>query len=791
MSMPGLVALTAPQNPARGRERDCLIAYLNLSGNSTFLTSEYTQIAMDAAAAYFQTPGASTTALRVAIERTNNILLERNLKTSKIGQFAMGWLTMAAVRERYCTIAISGPMYVHTFSPDETQHIHDALAAGKGLGTNPSIEIHYAQTTLVPRERLLLYGRAPEDWNTLLENGMPNSMESMREILMASTNADLNAVLVEVTEGSGVLNFAGKITEVKAEERENASMEVHRKATSNGNIAETANAKDSTGRQVPTKPARMPVVAPEKRTGENKPERLEGETPRMTRREFPASIPRKQPPQSQNAPLNKGSSSSNAQLVAENTISTQSEPEAGASSLRAVPPRKRRERTHWTQQTAKSLAGGIQSARRANEGIFHKIRSFLPRMLPNSNSNEPFSLSTGNMMFLAVLIPLMVVTIFSVVYMRYGRSQQYDTYLSQAIELQTEAKSLSNPVEQRQAWENVLLRVEAAESYRITDETAALRADAESSLDQLLGITRLAFSPAFSKNPGLEISRMAASESELYLLNAETGEALRAQAAVNGGGFQIDPNFSCKPGTYGDYNVGPLVDILTLPALNSINATLLGVDAAGNLLYCEPGQVAQAIPLPPPDTNWGRVTSFTFSDGNLYVLDAPARAVWVYIGKDGTFVDRPYFFFGGQTPEKQDVIDLIISGDDLYMLHADGHLSTCSYSRIDTKPTRCQDPATLTNPFAAYQGDELFTNAHFTQILFTALPDQSILLLASDTQNVLRFAPRTLELQNQFRPMTGNANRVPAGTAGAVAVGPNHILYMAVNGQVYFASDMP
>ena len=90
--------------------------------------------------------------------------------------------------------------------------------------------------------------------------------------------------------------------------------------------------------------------------------------------------------------------------------------------------------------------------------------------------------------------------------------------------------------------------------------------------------------------------------------------------------------------------------------------------------------------------------------GNLYVLDAPARAVWVYNGKDGTFVDRPYFFFGGQTPEKQDVIDLIVSGDDLYMLHADGHLSTCSYSRIESKPTRCQDPAPIDQSLRGISG---------------------------------------------------------------------------------------
>jgi hypothetical protein len=76
-------------------------------------------------------------------------------------------------------------------------------------------------------------------------------------------------------------------------------------------------------------------------------------------------------------------------------------------------------------------------------------------------------------------------------------------------------------------------------------------------------------------------------------------------------------------------------------------------------------------------------------------------------------------------------------------------------------------------------------------MLFTALPDQSILLLDADTQGVLRFAPRTLELQNQFRPAVGTTNPVASGPAGAMAVGQNHVLYLAIKGQVYFATDMP
>jgi hypothetical protein len=353
----------------------------------------------------------------------------------------------------------------------------------------------------------------------------------------------------------------------------------------------------------------------------------------------------------------------------------------------------------------------------------------------------------------------------------------------------SQAVSLGDPIMQRDAWEEVQLAVDNAERYRKTDETAALRREAEANLDALLGITRLQFSPAFSNGLGIEISRMAATESDLYLLDARTGEVLHAQLTSRG--FQLDTAFSCQPGPYGAYQVGPLVDILALPLLNSVNASVLGVDAAGNLLYCAAGQVPQAIPLPTPSTNWGRVTSITLDAGNLYVLDAPSRAVWVYTGKDSTFVDQPYFFFGGQIPEIQDGIDLAVSGDDLYLLHADGHLSTCSYSRIETVPTRCQDPAALVNPFAAYQDTDLFAQAHVTQMILTSPPDSAMLMLDADNQSVLRFSPRSLELQNQLRAATASAYALPQGPIGALAAGPNHVLYLAIKDEVYFAADMP
>jgi len=269
---------------------------------------------------------------------------------------------------------------------------------------------------------------------------------------------------------------------------------------------------------------------------------------------------------------------------------------------------------------------------------------------------------------------------------------------------------------------------------------------------------------------------------------------IRAVPAQNKGGYEVDTTFTCKQGVYDNFTVGSLVDILILPAVNLQHATILGVDASGNLLYCGPDQPPIAATLPIPESQWGRVTSFIMDGGLLYVLDSSKSAVWIYTDDNGIYNKPPQFFFGGQTPEKQDVIDIVVSGADLYMLHADGHLSTCTFSRIETAPTRCEDPLPyINNSFPAYGDTNLFAGAHFTQMLFTALPGQSILLLDVDspTQGVFRFSPRILNLQDQYRPKTSSSGSIPPGPIDAMAVGANHVLYLAVNGQVYFTTDMP
>jgi hypothetical protein len=179
-------------------------------------------------------------------------------------------------------------------------------------------------------------------------------------------------------------------------------------------------------------------------------------------------------------------------------------------------------------------------------------------------------------------------------------------------------------------------------------------------------------------------------------------------------------------------------------------------------------------------------------NGNLYVLDATSRSVWVFIGKDSTFTDTPYFYFGNQIPPTIDTaIDLAVSGDDLYLLHADGHVSTCTFSRIPETPTKCVDPINYQDSLPAHKDINVFAQAHFTQMSLTTPPNSVILLLDSENQIVFRFTPRSLELQNQITGHAGQGNPFDPIPISAMAVSPNYVLYLALGNQIYFATNLP
>jgi hypothetical protein len=323
--------------------------------------------------------------------------------------------------------------------------------------------------------------------------------------------------------------------------------------------------------------------------------------------------------------------------------------------------------------------------RTAKRGL-HGIAVVLKHVLPDESL---FTIPSTTMVFTAIAAASTIATISALVYFDKGRSALYQSYYDQAKNAADQTLAQTDPVEVRTGWETVIDYLSRADFYgKDRPESIALRNQAQTSLDQMDGIVRLDYQPILAGGLGssAQITRIAANERDVYLLNANGGSVIRL--ALTGTGYDLDPDFRCGPNQL----VGALVDMIALPKGTGIDATVMGIDAAGNLLLCQPGEAPKVIQPAPPQTGWGSPMALNYDSGDLYILDPKTNAVWIY--RDLEFDQQPHLFFGEQVPAMADVVDLTVNREDLYLLHSDGHLTTCQYSGLAESPTHCEDPAT-------------------------------------------------------------------------------------------------
>lgn len=767
--MPGLLALTPPRKPARGREGDRLVLYLTLAGNIPFSSSDYNQITAQLAQRFYRTAGSLTSAVRETADALNHFLLERNLRTTGKGQYVVGRLVLGVLREAQFVLAQCGPTHAFQLRGGEATHFHDAQMAGRGLGVSQTTPVYFSRTDLRPGDLLVLCADPPDGWEAALQAGGRGAVEALRRRLLAVTGEDLNAVLIQVQAGKGNLNI----------------LPSPRPAA-----AATADLP------APAQPEAVPAPA--------------GEKPAAAR---PSSQVQSGRPASRFARLLSGggeetpAAAAGRPEVREAAVqpSRPAPVPAGASRPaggrgRFVTPRAttdipeiKRPVSPQRREFLVGLAKAIRGMRAGAQALAERLGVFLPNLLPGSRSDG--SQAGGpSLAVLAVIIPLVVVTVAGVVYTRYGSTAQYQENYGRALEQAALARGQTNPTDVRHAWESALFYLDRAENHQETQESRNLRQEAQMALDNLGGILRLDFRPAVigGLSRSVQVNQMAATDTDLYLLDAARGSVLRAYMTSQG--YEVDPSFRCDPGQYGEIIVGALIDIKALPMSNIYNARLLAMDGGGNLLYC--GLSAPvAVTLVPPQLGWRGIRAFSLdSDGrNLYVLDPPGNAVWQYAGNFGEFTGLPIIFFGEQVPQNMgSAIDLAANNADLYLLFEDGHVSACPQIRYDVVPVRCIDPVTFVDTRPERQPGPKITDAIFTHMTFAAAPDPSLYMFEPLTRAVYRFSPRSdsLELRGQFRA-TMEQNNNFTGPATAMAIGPNRYIFFSLGSQVYFAADVP
>ena len=772
--LPGLLAQNPPKKSARGRERDRLLVYLTLVGNVSYSSSECGQIAGKVSESFYNTPGSLTFALKTAAESLNTFLVERNMKSTGKGLYSIGALVLCALRGNSMYIVQAGPTHVYQLG-NETRHFFDSQLSGKGLGLSQTARMYFAQATINAGDRLLLCASLPVNWDKALseEHGTV-SLENFRSRLLAATDANVSAVLVQAADGSGVINIIQASKDLAAE---SAQPDV-----SAPQLSPTIQAAPAPGVMNPSPAAVSPSNAPIP-DPVFIPHSVESSQPENKESQPPAAVVA----QPVRPPVNQPLSIEIKPIIRERIRSPRER------SL--IRPETREQLQKAPRSAARFLAESIQKSRVLMEKLRVWVEKAIPRLLP-ADEEDQRSLPSARTwaIFFAIAIPVLVVTVAVVTYSRFGLNAQYETYYDHAFQAALQTLDETNPTTLRVQWQSTLDWLDKAEQYKSTTDSEKLRHDAQAALDNLDRTIRLDFSPAFSTplSSNLQVSRMSASDTDIYMLEATRGAVLRG--TFNSRNYTLDGGFQCGPGSYDGIQVGPLIDIIALPRSNPSTATVLGIDASGNLLYCIPDEAPKASFLPRPDTGWKTITAIAYDANNLYVLDAAARAVWVYFGDTSiVFPEKPYFFFESQVPVMlEQSIGMAINGDDLFLLHQDGHMTTCTLSRIDASPTRCNDPALYVDSRPGYESGIRLSDGVFSQITFTSPPDPSVALLEPYTQSIFRFSSRALELQNQVRAAAGKDNPLPKGVpVTAMAFSPNKVLFLFLNGQLFYAVNVP
>jgi uncharacterized membrane protein len=813
--LPDLYAVTPPRHTARGRDADSLIIYLSMTGNSPLSVGAHTQLLEQLAHKFYKTTGSLTAAMRTIVESLNLYLLDRNLHSTSMGRQGIGQLLLVALRGNILYMAQCGVVHAFVVTPNETLHLHDQQSSGRGLGFSRTAPIRFLQVKLAPGDFMVLSTKTSPNWSEItLRN--PQGVETLRNQLLENAGQDFNAVIIQAQEGTGKLRLLRRKAEALAPTQAAITEPSPGPAiteTPTTPIKIQASYEENNKLDIPPDEMAPQAIVPEVEADKQPDEPI---IPTPTAE----SIKEKTEDQELEA-TPQALLPSAVEPVAAPTIEADTEPVTftqpsvpekpvvsevetaypGIKAEELVPPtqsiptpsiparRPRRERrlarpNPFTKYLASiqttlgpTVTAIVQALRSALGTIGAATLRLLKNLLPDS---DVLHVPSSVMVFFAIAIPLILAVAGGMVFLQRGRAQQYQIFYQQATEQAANAASLTNPLEQRLALKAAITDLDKAEYYTVTSQSQELRKQVTSQLDSLDAVKRLDYKQAIVGGLAADIHviRMVATTTDLYMLNGQQGNVIHA--IMTGRGYEIDPNFQCGP-TYGPINVGPLVDITELPPGSFENASLLGMDANGNLLYCVIDAQPYSAVLAPPNTGFGDLSGMSLDQGDLYMLDPNFNAVWIYRNMEVT--QQPHLFFGESVPPMQDVIDLTVYNDDLFLLHADGHITKCTYSALLESPTRCDDPYPYSDNRPGRVHSPVIDETVFNQLYFSSFPERSIYMLDPQNQSIYYFSV-LLALQWQYQPLTF----LTSGNATAFAISPNRMAFLAIGSNVYYAA---
>lgn len=755
-ALPGLFTASPPRRCPRRRSQEQLLLHLHLEGNAPLSDTATYQLLTKLSEVYFETDGSTTSALRNVTDVLNKYLLDRNYRAASRGLKSIGYLTQVVLREDRVLLAQCGPTYLFQVTQETVQDLHDPDLSGTGLGISKAFKVRYHQINLEPNTFIILTPERPRTWTENLFKTLPRlKFDALVDRLLHKLEGSLEAVLIIPLAGEGLLkmiepNWAvdGGVTDLPELD------DVQQPEVSPVAGLPASDEELQPPIQIEEDDLASPLRQPEvedlpQPTG---PRRQLRPTPAPPVRQAVRSGGEKKPDLA-------------SQIAAE--ISPKLDRIQGSKAWGAL------------SQTGGKVGA---AARKGWDGLLGLVSRTLP-------DDQILDLPSWTLSLIAIAVPLLMVVIGSVVYIRRGRNQLFEEHFSRAQTLLALAQTQLDSPDYYQTISEAMVEVTEARSYQQTEEVEGLYSSLLLELDSLDRVTRLDYQPLFSRGLGVDVTIsqiVVTAWNDLYLLNADRGTVIWAQS--NPDGYQIIDEFSCGP-IEGPITVGPLVDIVALPTSQEDQATILGIDHNHTMIFCYAD--LDETPVIFEDTSYtlgrGPVKAITISSStpyNLYILDPEKRAIWIEY-QSQNYHEGSEYFGAVDSPEMADAIDMVTSGSELFILHQDGYITKCVTERADADPL-CTTPFEFSDPRPGRESGPFISGASFDSFAIKGSPGMAVYLLDAEVQALYRFSTQ-LELQEQFRPAAG----LIEGPVTAFAVTMSDRVFLAVDDQVYTAQLLP
>ncbi len=791
-NLPSSVSLQAfapPRRAARGRSEDVLILSIIFSPEDEIPADIRQNWIKHLGQTFFKTGGSVTSALRSLIETLNLTILERNIRTAQEGVAVTASVNLAAIHRQSLYITQSGPTHAFVLTHQGLEHHTDVSETDRGLGVSRTPTVRYYQDDLGTGAYFFTTETPPASWdNSLIFADHFPSMDQLRRRLLNQAPQNFSVGLVQILPGEGRINLirpSAPRTTVESPPKPERPPKP---------LAEPAQQPQET----PAEPtmAEAPQPEPQSQVSPNAPRTPHPEQSAQDGGPEPAgersaAPPSRQPPPSASGPAPRTGRSPMSHLRSVSEPATPQpasrrrvDRETGAAAREALDQRK----AELEEKGLRGIAAALKWLRTARERVNTFFKDLIARFSP-SEQGEP-QLSKGNLIFIAVAVPLVVVAITVGVYLARGRNQQYTHYYQQAQIYAEAAAATADREAARSNWNQALVYIEQAESYKSTDETAMLHKQISTALDLLDGAVRLDYRPALTGTlySEIEITRIVSFGADLYLLDEPGGRVIHAERRSQG--YEVDPDFICSSGSYEGGAIGPLVDMVALPINNPYQGHVLAVDGLGNTIYCAAGMEPAAMALPQPAGSEGEITAVAFNSGFLYALNPTAGAIRVYKTTNGQFVDAPTDFFEGsdlaEIPDLSLISDLAANGPELYLLQADGQMIDCTSSGLPSDPVQCVDPVSYIDGRAGLEEQPVtMPEADYAAVVYTSPPDPSVSVLDATNGDIYRFSLR-FRLYQRLRPSFG-AYQPEDASATAFTIGIDRVAFLAFGNELYFA----